>query len=231
MSERLLLLPGWGLGTAPLAGLLARLEGELPVEVVALPDFAEPDWLERLDTALPQDAWLAGWSLGGMLAVELAARRQRRCPGVISLASNACFVAREDWPAAMAPEVFAAFYQGCAEQPEATLKRFALLCGQGAADARALGRNLLAQAPGTQASTLLAGLDVLASLDTRPALQSYVGPSLHLFGEADALVPVQASQSIWQPTMRVESACHAFPVERADEVAAAILTFIREQSA
>lgn len=239
MRDRLILLPGWGLGTAPLEPLAAALRGldpRLHVEIEPLPllDSSDPaDWLDQLDANLPQDAWLGGWSLGGMLVAELAARRGEHCAGLLTLASNLRFVAEPDWPAAMPREAFDAFRQGCASDAPATLKRFALLCAQGAADARGLSRQLLGAAPQPQAEPLLAGLDLLAALDTRAALQAFVGPQLHLFAGADALVPAGAASALLEllPDIEIgliDRASHAFPLERPHEVAAAIQGFLHE---
>ena len=92
MRDRLILLPGWGLGTAPLQPLAEALRGldpRLQVQVEPLPLLVSSDpvdWLDELDANLPEDAWLGGWSLGGMLAAELAARRGERCSGLLTLA-------------------------------------------------------------------------------------------------------------------------------------------------
>lgn len=239
MRDRLILLPGWGLGTAPLQPLAEALRGldpRLHVEIEPLPlldstDLA--DWLDVLDANLAQDAWLGGWSLGGMLAAELAARRGERCSGLLCLGSNLRFVADSSWPTAMPAETFAAFRQGCATDAAITLKRFSLLCAQGAADARALSRQLLSGAPQVQIDVLLAGLDVLAALDTRAALQAFVGPQLHLFAGQDALVPAGAAQALLSLLPDVEiglidGVSHVFALERPHEVAMAIQAFLHE---
>jgi pimeloyl-[acyl-carrier protein] methyl ester esterase len=239
MRDRLVLLPGWGLGSAPLQPLADALRGldpRLHVAIEPLPELkssSPDDWLNELDAKLPQDVWLGGWSLGGMLAAELAARRGERCSGLLTLASNLRFVAEPSWPSAMASETFTAFHQGCANDAQATLKRFALLCAQGATDARGLSRQLLVAAPSLQPATLLAGLDVLAALDTRAALQAFVGPQLHLLAGADALVPAAAAQALLEVLVDVElglidHVSHAFVLERPHEVAAAIQVFLHE---
>ncbi|MFH7422752.1 transporter, partial [Pseudomonas syringae pv. tagetis] len=78
-----------------------------------------PDWLDDLDANLPHNAWLGGWSLGGMLAAALAARRGEGCSGLLTLASNACFVTRGAWPNAMAAQDFDAGLAGCPDAPGA----------------------------------------------------------------------------------------------------------------
>ncbi|WNW12197.1 alpha/beta fold hydrolase [Pseudomonas sp. DTU_2021_1001937_2_SI_NGA_ILE_001] len=239
MRDRLVLLPGWGLGVSPLEPLAAALRGldeRLTVEIEPLPQPGTADlrqWLDELDDSLPADAWLGGWSLGGMLAAELAARRGEGCCGLLTLASNACFVPHGAWPHAMAAEDFVAFLAGCEQDPELTLRRFSLLCSQGSADPRGLSRQLKAGAPHASPEALLDGLRVLQALDTREALQSYRGPQLHLFAGHDALVPAEAASDLLAllPDVEVgliEQASHAFILENPHGVAAAIRAFLHE---
>lgn len=238
MRETLILLPGWGLDGAVLQPLADALGYELSVQVPALPRLgsaATADWLDELDTRLPHDCWLAGWSLGGMLATALAARRGERCRGLITLASNACFVASDSWPTAMPAQTYAAFYESCQDNAGATLKRFAMLCAQGGADARDLSRQLQRHLSSSDESALLAGLRLLASLDSRAALAAYSGPQLHLLAEQDALVPAAAGDALLAllPAGEVdvlEECGHAFVREQADALATLMLDFIREAS-
>ena len=235
--NRLILLPGWGLGPVALQPLADALNGlGLPTELAELPALPGNDpeaWLAELDARLPDNCWLGGWSLGGMLASALAARRGARCQGLLTLASNACFVARAGWPSAMDEATFAAFRAGCAADAAATLKRFAMLCAQGCLDARALGRQLQQSLPAQTPPQLLAGLDVLAALDNRAALASFAGPQLHLFADADALVPAEAAEALLAllPAGEVnllESSGHACVLEQPQALAALLDEFVRE---
>ena len=236
MRETLVLLPGWGLDSAVLQPLADALGYDLDVQLPALPRLASAvaaDWLDELDTRLPQDCWLAGWSLGGMLATALAARRGERCRGLITLASNACFVVGDTWHAAMPAPAYAAFYQGCQDDAGATLKRFAMLCAQGGADTRRLSRQLQGKLRVGDEPALLAGLRLLASLDNRAALAGYAGPRLHLLAEQDALVPAAVADDLLTllPGGEVgvlEDCGHAFVLEQADALATLMLEFIRE---
>lgn len=236
MRETLILLPGWGLHGAVLHPLAEALGRDVEVQVVQLPALISASvtgWLDELDVRLPHDGWLAGWSLGGMLAAALAARRGERCRGLITLASNACFVASDSWPHAMPLDTYAAFLQGCEANAAATLKRFAMLCAQGSTEVRDLSRQLQAGLGAPDSASLLAGLHVLASLDTRAALSTFAGPQLHLLAEHDALVPASVAESLLAllPTGAVdvlEASCHAFVLEQADTLATLVLDFIRE---
>lgn len=235
MRDQLFLLPGWAFGPAalqPLCEALAERTPDLEVTVEPLPELADADaWLDELDHRLPRDAWLAGWSLGGMLATQLAARRGDACRGLVTIASNPCFRARIDWSRAMGEEVFDAFHEAFRLGPQETLTRFRLLCSRGGFDPRTLARQLEVSQSHTSPEVLDAGLQLLANLDGRSALRDYFGPQLHLFGGRDALVPASAADALrsWIPGVAVEvlaDASHALPLERADEVADAMVVMI-----
>ncbi len=237
MRDRLTLLPGWAFGPAalePLAELLREREPRLQVEIAPLPALEQPGaWLDELDARLPSDSWLAGWSLGGMLATQLAARRGDSCLGLITICSNPCFRSRDDWPTAMQAEVFDAFEEAFRLGPDDTLKRFSLLCSRGAYDPRTLARQLQVSLLDQPQAVSAAGLRLLAELDGRAALQRYVGPQLHLFAGSDALVPAAAADALLAclPDVEVDvlaNASHGLPLERAEDVATAMLAFMGE---
>lgn len=202
MTEPLCLLPGWGLGLEPLRSLCQEPSAPLArARLIALPELSSSqpeDWLDALDRVVPADAWLLGWSLGGMLALQLAARRGSGCPGVMTIAANACFLAHEDWPQAMAADTLRQFEASLAIEAGVTLKRFALLCSQGSPQARTLGRWLFETRTAQPLASLQAGLALLAQLDNRPALNAFAGPQLHILGGQDALVPVAAAAGLRQ---------------------------------
>ncbi|WP_415846161.1 alpha/beta fold hydrolase [Stutzerimonas zhaodongensis] len=238
MRDQLILLPGWAFGPAalqPLCEALTELVPDLDVVIEPLPELEDADaWLEELDQRLPNESWLGGWSLGGTLAAELAARRVDTCRGLITIASNPCFRARPQWPEAMAADIFDAFHEAFRLDPEETLKRFRLLCSRGGYDPRTLARQLEVSQSASAPAVLNAGLQLLADLDGRGALHGYFGPQLHLFADGDALVPAAACDALrrWMPGVEAEllaGASHALPLERADDVASAIAAFIKGQ--
>lgn len=239
MRDQLILLPGWAFGPAALQPLCEALREQTPdldVIIEPLPELADAEaWLDELDARLATDSWLAGWSLGGMLATQLAARRVDNCRGLITIASNPCFRARSQWPEAMAADIFDAFHEAFRIDPDETLKRFCMLCSRGGFDPRTLARQLQVSQSQSSVAALNAGLQLLAQLDGRDALHGYFGPQLHLFAGNDALVPPAGYEAMrrWMPGATAElfaGASHALPLERADDVAAAILAFMQGTS-
>lgn len=239
-GKRLLLLPGWALGPAPLTPLAQALRQRLPefdIECIAYPELTShrpESWVAALDRDLPENAWLAGWSLGGMLATALADWRGRRARGLITLAANASFVARSRWPQAMAAKTFAAFRDDFQRAPVRTLTRFAQLSAQGGRDCRRIRRELLAALEATPRDHALAGLSLLSRLDLRDTLGRLRIPQLHLFGDNDMLVPAMARETIAERlpddahTDVLTGTGHAFPLERTQETADRMAAFLRQ---
>lgn len=239
MTNHLVFLAGWGINSQALAPLVEALTVALPHFTVQLEALPQPCataslTLETLDRQLPKNCWLAGWSLGGMLAIALAEKRQTACAGVITYASNACFVENEHWPQAMPTNTFNNFYQLCQQNLVAGLKRFSLLCSQGAEEPRLLAKHLQSQALTHNTATRLAGLNLLQHLDNCLAITNFKGPQLHLLAKADALVPYQAATAIksLNPHAQVEvlGASHASPIAQPHLIAERLATFILESA-
>jgi len=234
VTVHLALLPGWSYRIEVMQPLADRLAEQYPVNLYELPRSARAeDWLDELDALIPHNRWLIGWSLGGMLAAQLAARRTNtHCPGLVTLCSNPCFYAREDWPHAMPEAHFRRFCKDFKQNPESTLERFDLMVSAGSANKRAIARALSGLHLPSREPSLLAGLELLGILDTRPALCQFTGAQLHLFAAQDAFLPAAqagclALQSLL-PAGNIsigtyEHSGHAFPFADSERCASEIL--------
>lgn len=239
-KQTLVLLPGWGFQARIWMPVVEQLTGLYPqiqpilAELPALEHGVLDDWLSTLDRQLPQDAWLGGWSLGGMLATALAERRKTQCRGLITVAANARFVATPNWPHALTEETFQAFYQSCMSDPEATAKRFAALCTQGSSEGRRLAKHLQSHRILHSVEEALAGLRVLAQMDHRLVLNGLGMPQKHLFAAGDALVPVAAAADLAErlplrETVSIHpSASHAVLLEQPEWIARQIGTLMSD---
>lgn len=228
----LTLFPGWSLAATSLDPLRAALASRLPqarVRTAELPVLSlatlEQD-LCALANATPPGI-LVGWSLGGMLAVQLMRRFPDRFAAVVTVCSNACFVVREDWPQAMARETFKQFYNDYRYQSDKAHKRFSLLVTQGSEQGRQLSRSLAwdERDPEQRLHTLA----VLGILDNRVALRDATQPLLHCLGGRDALVPAAAAEPLAASGSTVivhPQASHALPVEQPTWLAEQIAAFV-----
>ncbi len=251
--EPLVLLHGWGCDSRSWQPMLELLNQDFDLIMISLPGFdvaveAFEDvgvYLQTLLTQLPKRFFIAGWSLGGMLATAIAAKAPQRVRGVITLASNVCFVERDDYAHAMSRADFSAFVQGFEQSPDVTLKRFAGLMAKGDDNERQLLkqlRNICAsswqlageQMPAQLAqSTWLCGLGWLQQLDNRSNFLSLTVPGLHLLADGDALVPPSIATTLntlntVQKVSLIKSASHAMHWSQPDEVFAAMKQFIDE---
>jgi pimeloyl-[acyl-carrier protein] methyl ester esterase len=166
----LVLVHGWGMNSEVWQPLLPYLQDDFHVTVI---DGFEEDITAYLAIA-PNVAIWCGWSLGGLLVLDIANQYPERVQAVVTIACNPCFVQRDDWPCAMSLLDFQQFQQGLTDNPSATLKRFIALQCLGSSsqkqDARFLQQQLAAQ-PLPSLSILQAGLAVLAQ-DYRPAIRT-----------------------------------------------------------
>lgn len=161
-------------------------------------------WAEAVLERAPQRALWVGWSLGGLLALEVARLAPERVAGLYLLASSPCFVVREGWPCAMAEETFVQFEAGLAQDHALTLRRFLALQTYGAGDAQRV-RGVLStaalDAERADVAALRAGLGVLRQADLRHVLPSLRLPWAVMLGGLDRIVPPCMADvyKSWQP--------------------------------
>ena len=201
----LVLLHGWGMNGAVWHGIAQQLAPHYRVHLVDLPGFGnslladEVDyslpWLaEQVAAILPQKCHLLGWSLGGLVASQLALTHPDRLHSLITVASSPCFMARDEWPG-IAPKVLTGFNLMLAGDFRQTIERFLAIQAMGSEHARDDIRQLrhwLAERPSPQFAALEAGLTLLADIDLREPLRELALPWLRIYGRLDSLVPKAA---------------------------------------
>lgn len=204
-SENLILIHGWGMGSEIWQSWIPLLNQHNHIHLVDLPGFgsnASKEWLsddellEVMGEALPESAVVIGFSLGGMLAVKLAERYAQKIKALITIASNATYVQRDQWSEAMPEKTYQAFYSLVAEKPELAMKRFFGFLVKGASDEKSLLKTLKTLNYESDIGRLSHALTCLSGLDNRQVIKESQLPALYLFGEKDILVPVDAAHKI-----------------------------------
>ncbi len=206
IAPELVLLHGWGRSSIVWDEMLPFLRESFNLTLIDLPGFggSQHEAVSDLSTSLiaiaevaPPQAIYLGYSLGGMLAVKMAEQFPERVSALITVASNARFVATEDWSQAMPKKTYQQFYQRVAKNHLAGLKRFSALEILGAELPQALNVLPVIEEDFNPES-LLASLDLLASIDNTETLQTLTLPALHILGEKDQLVPALVAEKLAQ---------------------------------
>ncbi len=200
----LVLLHGWGSSSKTWGSVSAELNREYDLVFLDLPGFGDntdvpvtsvPELLEELGSLLPEECYLLGWSLGGMIATQLAARYPGKIRKLITLATNVSFVASESWATAMPHTTFHEFCTSFSADPEKTFSRFCALQVQGEQNRRQVLTQLKALQPKINPAWRKT-LAWLGEIQNREILSRLAQPCLHLYGDNDALVPASAAKGI-----------------------------------
>jgi pimeloyl-[acyl-carrier protein] methyl ester esterase len=202
-------LHGWAMTPAVWQPLIAALGAEkfdFELFAPALPGHGEhaadavpslTAWADALASGLPSGATVIGWSLGALLALELARTRPERVERLILFNATPRFTSAPDWPHALDATVIASFTGGYLGQPTQTLKRFLTLQTLGDVSRRQLLPQLEAAAvphAGHPLPMLADGLKILAESDLRSQITEVRQPVQLVHGSDDALMPVEAAQ-------------------------------------
>jgi pimeloyl-[acyl-carrier protein] methyl ester esterase len=187
-------------------------------------------WVDAFASGLPLGTTVIGWSLGALLALELARTRPGIVERLILLNATPRFVSTPDWPHGLDAAVVASFTDGYLRQPTQTLRRFLALQTLGDASRRQLLPQLEAAAvshDGHPLPMLADGLKILAESDLRSYLAEIRQPVYLVHGSDDALMPVGAARWLAAalPCARlteVEHCGHAPLLSRPDDCAALI---------
>ncbi|MEZ5501739.1 MAG: malonyl-ACP O-methyltransferase BioC [Halioglobus sp.] len=240
-QQELVLLHGWGCNREIWRPLLVLLRPWANITLLDVPGCAPiadagsapalPDVLAAILDCSPGRAVYVGWSLGGQLALEIAATYPERVAALVTICSNPRFVAGRDWPG-LGEEVFGAFRVGFESDPASAMRRFNRLQAMGSVQPAVLVRQIPYAGPPSPA--LRVGLNWLAELDQRASLAALKPPQLHLLAERDALVPCSVTGAIEKQLAHVtsgyarvlEGACHLAPLHVPVQLAGHIGSFL-----
>ncbi len=241
LQNKILLITGWGVGVEPLQTLKLHLEKKgFDTQLINIFNVLDRNFRAQLDLVAEVDV-VIGWSLGGQLATQLVDifyKQTGQTKTLITLASNPCFVANDNWQTAMSTDVFSQFKASFLQNSQATLKRFYYLITLGSSQAKKdwISVQNIASPPSNE--LLLEGLQMLEQLNLVSNVKNYLGPQLHLFAEQDNVIPCKIMENFKDIATKnmsyklLKDATHAFPylqVERTIEEICQFLT-IHQQS-
>ncbi|RUO63025.1 pimeloyl-ACP methyl ester esterase BioH [Pseudidiomarina insulisalsae] len=215
----IVVLHGWGLNANIWTPVLPALEAVGRVTRIDLPGYGESPWPQELPLnfanlcdltlqALPERCHLVGWSLGGLVATQLALQAPQRFHSLTTVASSPYFpAAAPDWPG-IEPAILTQFGKQLSKDFRRTVERFLALQSLGSPHAKQdvkMIKEWLFSKPMAEVSVLDAGLDMLASVDLRAELARLSMPFLRIYGRLDALVPSKVVPRVDALTPQSES--------------------------
>jgi len=162
-------------------------------------DVLADGWIETLVQQLPEEPCvLVGWSLGGMLALELVRQFPQRIASLALVSTTPCFRRKKDWQPGCDDSTFAGFEAAVASSSARLLNRFFTLMlhadGLSRSDYHALAKRAVDRECPTSPAGLSDGLQLLARLDSRCRVADIFAPTLVLHGEQDAIVSVESGR-------------------------------------
>jgi pimeloyl-[acyl-carrier protein] methyl ester esterase len=206
----LVLLHGWAMNLRVFDDLVAALAPARRVIALDLPGHGCSAWRAGLTPAdtvewlldeLPERCALLGWSLGGQLALRIAARAPARISRLVLVAGTPKFIAGPDWPHGLDATMLAQFAASVDADPARTVDEFLKLQVRGSSAAAATLRRLraaLERHGSALPAALAAGLAQLASEDLRELARGLALPALLVCGQQDRITPPAATHALAQ---------------------------------
>ncbi len=246
----LVLLHGWGLNVRVWDGLVQELRDRFRLIAIDLPGHGKSPWTAGRVTPAEQ-AWLLhstlssisncysllGWSLGGQIALDLAAAMPGPIDKLVLVATTPRFVAAPDWPYGMKLEAITKMATQLREDYQQTLRDFLALQVRGSMEGASVVeqmRHALSVHGEAHPEALEAGLNTLATSDLRPTLPHVQTPTLVIAGQNDRITAPGASRVLATSLpdaqyVELRRAAHAPFLSHRSEFSATLEPFLRTE--
>lgn len=174
-----------------------------------LPEFTLAAISYQISKVLPeQTCTVLGWSLGSIVALDLASRFPHKINKLVLMAGNPCFVKKEDW-AGMKLTLLENLASNLIKDCRGTLVRFLSLQVVGLPDYKILLKELkqaVQACEPPEQEVLQGGLAILQQHDLRSQLAKLHCPVTAILGGLDTLVPVAvgAQMQALQPKLQLK---------------------------
>lgn len=244
----LVFIHGWGVNSAVWQPIIEPLAKHYQVITIDLPGFGINSDVQLADYSLVNIAKLIvqsigrpavyiGWSLGGLVATEIALQMPNQALALCTVASSPCFMTQTDWPA-IQPNVLKGFHQQLAENPALTIKNFLKIQAMGSPNVRhdiKVINDLVMQYPMAEKNILDKSLSLLETTDQRKNLKLIQQPFLRLYGRLDGLVPRQVIKKVDELALHSQSyifqqASHAPFISQREEFSKGLQAWLLAQN-
>lgn len=243
----IVLLHGWGMNADVWEDVIVDLEKNYRVTSVDLPghgrsrdilkDYTLSNLARQVMQVIPEHSILIGWSLGGLVAVQIVLDFPGHIKKLVLVASAPQFIKDDSWPDGMEAEVLDSFAGDLQEDYRNTVKRFIAIQAMGSDNAREeqqILRDRVFRHGHPQISALQGGLTILHHTNLRPRLAEIECPTLLLIGESDTLFRLKAAERTKNLIKNAElcvikGAGHAPFLSHRNEFLQALKAFLRHE--
>ena len=208
-GKALVLLHGWGMNSGAFAPIVPALAEAFTVQCIDLPGFGDnhqhlpsPYHLTTIADAvadvMADNAVVVGWSLGGLVAQQLALTHSDKVARLVTIASTPFFPDTAGWRG-IPQHLLTTFEQQLEKDYAKTLERFLAIQALGSATARQDVKAIKAQMasyPEPHPVALQQGLKLLSEADLRQQIRKIHQPTLRIYGRLDSLIPTSVIDSI-----------------------------------
>jgi len=168
-GPNLVLLHGWGFNSELFNNLVDQYKDQYRITKIDLPGHGRSDevsggldeWCDEIVKILPNNPIILGWSLGGLLAINIATKI--KISKLILVASTPNFVQTNDWPYGIDESNFRQFSDALELNLSKGLKRFISLQTQDKDQLKTLNQSI-DKFPAS-AKSLNQGLEILLTTD------------------------------------------------------------------
>lgn len=241
-AKKVYLIHGWAANRHVFDDFIPRLPHDWEVHALNLPGHGDAPFSDDFDIAAIADHYAAqidtpahilGWSLGGLVALYLAARHPDKVKSLCLTASFAKFTAEADYPEGLSHPALAKMVGAFQQDYAKHIKQFLQLQLLNTQHADTVLHKVLPDLIRHGAPRALqAALDAVNRADARPFLAHIQQPVLLVYGRKDAITPPRMGEYLHRhlPDSRlhlIEKAAHAPFLSHADEFADVYQRFIK----
>lgn len=240
-AKKVCLIHGWAANRHVFDDFIPRLPHDWDICAFNLPGHGGAPFDAPFDIAAVADGYAAqigepvhilGWSLGGLVALYLAARHPGKVKSLCLTASFAKFTAEADYPEGLSNPALAKMVGAFQQDYAKHIKQFLQLQLLHTQNAAAIIDKILPDLIRHGAPEALeAALDAVNQADARPFLAQIRQPVLLVYGQKDAITPPRMGEYLHRhlPDSRLhlmEKAAHAPFLSHAGEFAGVYQGFI-----